>query len=764
MKYEKKDILITTISQKIDFNSNILLFKSYLSSIFSQITNNNSVRMNVYSFYHFTQWPLFVAEKIYFFFLKNSKNKLLTPHNFCDKIFALYCSPLKDIAEIVCDILDYDNDKEIYYEDVKIFFVHFHMRSQNYKNEQNLYEIILNFFEGKQKISKGDFIWKSININSDIVMLFMIFIARFCFFSKEVLEYYEKTIYVSENKLFFEKKNLFLFYHLTSILVDYGLVVLSSSSNEVDLDGGKCLDESESEQDDLKDLCAFEKDISEVMQEIEKEKNKNSLLKPKTYGFFHQTDSPKSAPKRSDKKRSWSSVLYKINNGKDYDLLDVEKTATTSNYTNETSCFSPYSRPKINSNPILGSNEFIVYIKEGTASHSDLKNESNPSENQNLVLKFTKAKLTIIKNNIFVTLYYKNAFYQSYIYLSSLTSHLTIEKVSFPSHPQIKYLATIEYSFGNLNNVNAFYSDTESSLKLFQKMFNLQLSPLYNFKDIHEDYLILEEIGKGKFGTVKQAIPKDKPNKTVAVKVVDKGTNKIFSVFEINQWEKYIFLFLKKIAHPNIIQPIALYEDTYSIYYVYEYVECGDLKKYITKGNVNSGNMMKITYQIANGLHALHNYGIIHRDLKPSNILINKDNVVKIIDFGLSKVVGKTETVTRQCGSLSFKSPELLMGKNYDFKTDIWSLGVSLFYLKNKEMPFLHSNKDKLKEMIINASDFPKENLELSNNLVSCKKKSNEIISIITINSIIGNCLIKDPKRRFSINEIMNQYFANFVC
>ena len=104
MKNEKKDTLLTMISQKIDFNSNILLFKSYLSSIFSQITNNNSVRMNIYSFYHFTQWPLFVAEKIYFFLLKNSNNKLLTPQNFCDKIVSIYSSPLKDMVEIVCDI------------------------------------------------------------------------------------------------------------------------------------------------------------------------------------------------------------------------------------------------------------------------------------------------------------------------------------------------------------------------------------------------------------------------------------------------------------------------------------------------------------------------------------------------------------------------------------------------------------------------------------------------------------------------------------
>ena len=54
------------------------------------------------------------------------------------------------MVEIVCDILDYDNDKEIHYEDVKIFFIHFHMMNQSDKNEQNLYEIILNFFEGKQ--------------------------------------------------------------------------------------------------------------------------------------------------------------------------------------------------------------------------------------------------------------------------------------------------------------------------------------------------------------------------------------------------------------------------------------------------------------------------------------------------------------------------------------------------------------------------------------------------------------------------------------
>ena len=168
--------------------------------------------------------------------------------------------------------------------------------------------------------------------------------------------------------------------------------------------------------------------------------------------------------------------------------------------------------------------------------------------------------------------------------------------VSFSSYAKIKFSIKIFYSFSNYSSVNIFYTDKESLMKLFKETFYKNVNTGY--RNINDDYVIVDSIGKGKFGVVKLGKPKANLMQKVAIKIVDKASNNIYSVFEINQWEKYIFSFLSKISHPNIIHPISLYEDVNCIYYVYEYIQNGDLKQFIKKGNVKSAKTMNISSQL----------------------------------------------------------------------------------------------------------------------------------------------------------------------
>ena len=91
-----------------------------------------------------------------------------------------------------------------------------------------------------------------------------------------------------------------------------------------------------------------------------------------------------------------------------------------------------------------------------------------------------------------------------------------------------------------------------------------------------------------------------------------------------------------------------------------------------------------IAYQIADALLYLKKYGIIHRDLKPENILIDKigDKIeLRLMDFGLSKIIGNNEKVNEGYGTMAFASPEIISRKPYDDRVDIWSLGVIMYYL-----------------------------------------------------------------------------------
>ena len=248
MKEDSKEKLFRNIKSKIDFNRNILLFKAYLSSLYTHITNNNPHHFNLYTLYHLTQWPLFIAEKVYAYFIKASNQSKLTNSLFCDRMLSLYYSTLKELSEIVFEILDYDNDKVVMIDDVKIFFIHFHMVKRTSKEERSIYEIINYFFDSNYSMTKGDFIWKSNNVNSDIIMLFVMFLSENCFYYKEVIDYYEKEMYVSENKFYFEDKSNFGLYHLTKNFVEYS----SDSLNESEFN------DLSDDEEDLNELNKFD--------------------------------------------------------------------------------------------------------------------------------------------------------------------------------------------------------------------------------------------------------------------------------------------------------------------------------------------------------------------------------------------------------------------------------------------------------------------------------------------------------------------------
>jgi serine/threonine protein kinase len=95
----------------------------------------------------------------------------------------------------------------------------------------------------------------------------------------------------------------------------------------------------------------------------------------------------------------------------------------------------------------------------------------------------------------------------------------------------------------------------------------------------------------------------------------------------------------------------------------------------------------------------MHSIGIAHRDIKFENIMLNKDQP-KFIDFGLSKILVVGETSNERNGTIAYSSPEILLGYNHDFSTDIWSLGIVLHALLSGEFPFADKDIEKTKRNI----------------------------------------------------------------
>ena len=138
-----------------------------------------------------------------------------------------------------------------------------------------------------------------------------------------------------------------------------------------------------------------------------------------------------------------------------------------------------------------------------------------------------------------------------------------------------------------------------------------------------------------------------------------------------------------------------------------EYIEGGTLSQYLKKNNFNftENQVSNIMYQIASGVKYLHSYGIVHRDLKPDNIMITQPNdsgIIKIMDFGLSKIISSQEKMVDGFGTLSYVAPEVLTRSPYNKEVDIWSLGIILFYILSGHLPFKGNKEIIIAEKIVN--------------------------------------------------------------
>jgi serine/threonine protein kinase len=118
--------------------------------------------------------------------------------------------------------------------------------------------------------------------------------------------------------------------------------------------------------------------------------------------------------------------------------------------------------------------------------------------------------------------------------------------------------------------------------------------------------------------------------------------------------------------------------------------EGGTLAEKIKEGPLNMEEVIDISIQVAQGMDKVHRKGIIHRDIKPQNLILTLDGVVKIVDFGLAKLVGQKD-LTREgitVGTVGYMSPEQARGGEIDQQTDIWSLGVVIYEMVTGQLPF----------------------------------------------------------------------------
>ena len=256
---------------------------------------------------------------------------------------------------------------------------------------------------------------------------------------------------------------------------------------------------------------------------------------------------------------------------------------------------------------------------------------------------------------------------------------------------------------------------------------------------IGDRYEILEKIGTGGMSDVYKA--KDhKLNRMVAVKVLKQEFSEnanFVSKFRIEAQAA------AGLMHPNIVNVYDVGEENGIYYIVMELVEGITLKKYIEKkARLSVKEAISIAIQVSMGIEAAHNNHIIHRDIKPQNIIISKEGKVKVTDFGIAKAATSNTITSNVMGSVHYTSPEQARGGYSDAKSDIYSLGITMFEMLTGRVPF---NGETTVAIAIK---------HIQEEMPSPREYVSEIP--ISVEQIVFKCCQKSPDRRYqSMGELI---------
>ncbi|XP_065226984.1 ovarian-specific serine/threonine-protein kinase Lok-like [Planococcus citri] len=293
------------------------------------------------------------------------------------------------------------------------------------------------------------------------------------------------------------------------------------------------------------------------------------------------------------------------------------------------------------------------------------------------------------------------------------------------------------------NNDNIGIAASTHNVFLFQDLNASQYLEYPN--EIIDHYAIFNVIGKGGYGEVRLVFKKD-TTRCYAMKAIDIQAIEQKKVIDAFSEVKI----LRQLNHDNIVKMSNMTLVDNHIYLFLEYMHGGDLGAYVVKRTCLEPDVAKYIYfKVLLGVNYLHENKVIHRDLKPANILLSSDSNhpdVKITDFGLSKFLDAPACVRTRCGTMSYAPPELQfsgISSTYDFRADVWSLGVILYYCLSGNLPFRRNKKpfamdDQIKNAIF---DFDGD---------VWKKQTVQRARVM-----IGKCLQKYPQHRCYVKDLL---------
>ena len=739
------------------------IFKIYLKEIWADLSqrnnDNQSSGITKITFSSYYQLPGLILDRL-FNVLDSNKTGYLESSEFISGMTILFCEEFDLTSKFIFDFYDFDKSGKISKEDIRtvLSYVSLSQEIQNYKDRVHSQEELYNILEKCFSKIKGEKMvyeqFKKVieNENSDIYLMILLFLYEKKPFTKATLSAYMKK----------SKKS-----PLNSPPKSPSKIIASPSKNSSFSPYNFFKRERKRTNTLKEEQSLISKDLlnspsnllkrtrsrhSTVVSDIIKLVPTPSNTKPSKFNYNEKNENIMDehySPIHRKKKRN-------LKNLKDNPLLKYtgQKKEDNINFT-EATMQPVFKQVKSNNNndndnakdsetgSIL-SGDLNEIKKEKTIglNFDDFDEENSDEEeeqedvlsNEGYLIKYVDGKVKkvwfkLLGKDLF---YFKSEKDEIHKGMHNLSGVFVSEEEQKEINGKKYYCFSMTYP----KKTRLYYVEKENEYKKWVE--KLKIATGYtNLSDIYD---IKEKLGINK-----------KTNKKVAIKIMSKS-NMANDDLELVRTEIEI---LKICQHPNIIQLYDVFENINYFYIIMEYCSGGDLFSYLEKRNFRlpENQACKFMHKMCAAIYYIHQYGIAHRDLKPENVLMtsNDENAdLRILDFGLSKIIGPDEKCTEPYGTLSYVAPEVLLDIPYGKEVDLWSLGVIAYLMLSGSLPF--DDRESEEEI---ARKTVSEDPPYKGSI--WKKISDEA------KDFIKKLLVKNPEKRMNVKEaLQHEWFRKF--
>lgn len=721
---ESDDKVDLSLFRKVIEISDTNLFSLYAEEVYRDLCSREDSKkklgMSRLTFYGYIKLPVLLADKLFNALDKNDDG-YLNKKEFVEGLFMLYYGSFKQTAKIVFNMYDFDKDGYIKKEDIKILFSYLPLKNEELQNE-SLEEIdsILESIKINKQLDFAKFLETVEKVKSDIYLQMICYLYEHKPFAIENVEACKLLSKYKDYQAKILTEGTPDVYKYKNSIFEETLILSSPSKTSVFKPVDSLFKMIEIDDFNLNDE---DDESAQVKLPILPTKLVNNSYKFTTQDL-NQSEMVRMPNQREFKDEEVFATPTKFfRKGVEMDIepfdldgagLDQLKVAFPSNQV-----IKKKSSVTIKSQELITKGSFIFKLTESNT--------------------FKPFFLLLCNKDIY---YYKNEQCNELLGMHNLSGCYILEAKQ--SGMNIENRPLFSFSVVFANKTREYYSDSLEDAEHWVKCLKIAVGYL-SFSDTYE--MQSKTLGEGKFGLVKLGIHKKTGGK-VAIKIIKKET----MTTKDQELVKSEIDIMKICRNQNIVRLLDHFENSEYIYIVMEYLAGGTLAAYLENTPVDAlteKDASIITYQITKALEYLHQFGIIHRDLKPENIMI-KDGLpysslssLKIMDFGLSKILGNNERVTDGYGTLTYVAPEVLTRKPYNKHVDIWSLGVIVYYTLCGIFPFDDASNDE--EVIAKKTVF--QELKFSHKSWPMRSPS--------VKQFINSCMIKDMDKRATIQDLV---------